>query len=166
MIAKQNIERQIKFLQEGKSALNVLEHLNFWSNFGLNFKDDSFVNLIMKDREVLHKLSEVLEKIEAYLMNFLNSPSVAKNEFVCDSRSKENSVNIEIALKFFDLFKNLSHTKLIQVLSKQTQKSFEKFFHKFNFLLKMDLNDYRDSLYGVLGYSYLDNKGNFSKIFI
>jgi hypothetical protein len=161
MLAKQNIEREIKNLQDCNSVLNILKHLNFWSNFGLNFRDTTFVDTILKDREVLYKLSEVLEKIEFYLLFFLNSSSFARDENACDLRLRENSVYIEIALKFFDMINNLSQSKLTRVLSKQRLKSFEKFFKTFNNLLKLDLNDYRASLYDVVGYSYLDNKGNF-----
>jgi len=161
MLAKQNIEREIKNLQDYKSVLSILNHLNFWSNFGLNFRDSTFVDTILKDREVLFKLSEVLEKIDFYLSFFLDSSQFAKDENACDLRLRENSVYIEIALKFFEIIENISHSNLNCVLSKQRLRSFEKFFKTFNNSLKLDLNDYRASLYDVVGYSYLDNKGNF-----
>ena len=69
ILAKNNIEDNLveDDLQEFR-AFSL--YSNFWTNFSLNFKDDTYVEAVMKNEMNLVMINRILSKI----LNFLSKP--------------------------------------------------------------------------------------------
>jgi hypothetical protein len=154
MIANENITKHINRIKLDGSFLSIIPDLNFWSNFSINFKDETFVMKIIKDKEIKKKLIDIFQKIDVFISCLLESNSIM---------IKDNNIVNEIMLKFFHLHQNILESELNIILLNQ---NFQRHFFNFMSFYGVDLKKYRKRLFEVKGYSYLDFKGKFCKFIL
>ena len=58
-----------KYIGEN-SIFNFYGDLLFWQNFGLNFKDPSYVHLIKQNEEITEKLKNIIKNLENLFIEF------------------------------------------------------------------------------------------------
>lgn len=97
---------------EDSETHNIALSLNFWLNFALNFKDDSFVDLFLLKNEdkvdfIIDELRSILKLICQFLYDNLNS----QEEFNKMMKNKYDKL-YELLMKFEILFDNLYNSNL------------------------------------------------------
>ena len=101
-----------KIIKNDNEIHKITSSFNFWLNFSLNFKDPSFVSLLLneKDERAIFskkKLKEILTLIVKFLYDNLNSEE-AYNKNMKNNHSKL----YELILKFKDIIDNVYNSNL------------------------------------------------------
>ena len=168
ILAKNNIEDNLvdDDFQEFR-AFSL--YSNFWTNFSLNFKDDTYVEAVMKNELNLVLINKILSKI----LDFLSKPLTSIGNiykwlldvFQC-AVGKKNSKFGAVILIFYQLFLNLKQSKLSDLLIVKNKLDLEDVFENYMKFSKINLKNFLDLIYEKEGYSFLDFKGNICKDYI
>ena len=155
-IAKENLEN----LFDNKNPDKILEinsSLNFWQNFALNFKDPSFIQiLLMKNNEKIEYSNKILSDIINLFINFLEKNfSDYENSHKITNQKIDNL--FELIIRISEILDNI-HESYLNVLIKQDYKIY---LNKFSDIYQIDINKLKNVFYEKIGYSYLDFNGNF-----
>jgi hypothetical protein len=155
-IAKENLEN----LFDNKNPDKILEinsSLNFWQNFALNFKDPSFIQiLLMKNNEKIEYSNKILSDIINLFINFLEKNfSDYENSHKIINQKIDNL--FELIIRISEILDNI-HESYLNVLIKQDYKIY---LNKFSDIYQIDINKLKNVFYEKIGYSYLDFNGNF-----
>ena len=112
--AQQNITKILsdKIILKEEEIPKITSSFNFWLNFALNFKDTSFVNLLLKEKDDRakfnkDKLKEILAIIVKFLYDSLNSEE-AFNKMLKNNYSKL----YELILRLKDIIDNVYNCEL------------------------------------------------------
>ena len=112
--AQQNITKILsdKIIMKEEEIPKITSSFNFWLNFALNFKDTSFVNLLLKEKDDRakfnkDKLKEILTIIVKFLYDCLNSEE-AFNKMLKNNYSKL----YELILRLKDIIDNVYNCDL------------------------------------------------------
>lgn len=112
--AQQNITKILsdKIIMKEEEIPRITSSYNFWLNFALNFKDTSFVNLLLKEKDERakfnkDKLKEILTIIVKFLYDSLNSEE-AFNKVLKNNYSKL----YELILRLKDIIDNVYNCDL------------------------------------------------------
>ena len=112
--AQQNITKILsdKIILKEEEIPKITSSFNFWLNFALNFKDTSFVNLLLKEKDDRakfnkDKLKEILTIIVKFLYDSLNSEE-AFNKMLKNNYSKL----YELILRLKDIIDNVYNCEL------------------------------------------------------
>ena len=101
-----------KIIKNDSEIYEITSSFNFWLNFSLNFKDTSFVNLLLNKEDDRAKFSkdkllEIIKIIVKFLYDNLNS------EEAFNKMMKNNYQKLyELILKFKDIIDNVYNSKL------------------------------------------------------
>lgn len=68
---------------------NFYSDLLFWQNFGLNFKDPTYVHLIKQNEEITEKVKIIIKSLENLFIEFYKYDG--KSYFILELISKEGS---------------------------------------------------------------------------
>ena len=155
-IAKENLEN----LFDNKNPDKILEinsSLNFWQNFALNFKDPSFIQiLLMKNNEKIEYSNKILSDIINLFINFLEKNfSDIENSHKITNQKIDNL--FELIIRISEILDNI-HESYLNFLIKQDYKIY---LNKFSDIYQIDINKLKNVFYEKIGYSYLDFNGNF-----
>jgi hypothetical protein len=155
-IAKENLEN----LFDNKNPDKILEinsSLNFWQNFALNFKDPSFIQiLLMKNNEKIEYSNKILSDIINLFINFLEKNfSDYENSHKIINQKIDNL--FELIIRISEILDNI-HESYLNFLIKQDYKIY---LNKFSDIYQIDINILKNVFYEKIGYSYLDFNGNF-----
>ena len=155
-IAKENLEN----LFDNKNPDKILEinsSLNFWQNFALNFKDPSFIQiLLMKNNEKIEYSNKILSDIINLFINFLEKNfSDYENSHKITNQKIDNL--FELIIRISEILDNI-HESYLNFLIKQDYKIY---LNKFSDIYQIDINKLKNVFYEKIGYSYLDFNGNF-----
>lgn len=155
-IAKENLEN----LFDNKNPDKILEinsSLNFWQNFALNFKDPSFIQiLLMKNNEKIEYSNKILSDIINLFINFLEKNfSDYENSHKIINQKIDNL--FELIIRISEILDNI-HESYLNFLIKQDYKIY---LNKFSDIYQIDINKLKNVFYEKIGYSYLDFNGNF-----
>ena len=155
-IAKENLEN----LFDNKNPDKILEinsSLNFWQNFALNFKDPSFIQiLLMKNNEKIEYSNKILSDIINLFINFLEKNfSDYENSHKIINKKIDNL--FELIIRISEILDNI-HESYLNFLIKQDYKIY---LNKFSDIYQIDINKLKNVFYEKIGYSYLDFNGNF-----
>ena len=155
-IAKENLEN----LFDNKNPDKILEinsSLNFWQNFALNFKDPSFIQiLLMKNNEKIEYSNKILSDIINLFINFLEKNfSDIENSHKITNQKIDNL--FELIIRISEILDNI-HESYLNFLIKQDYKIY---LNKFSDIYQIDINILKNVFYEKIGYSYLDFNGNF-----
>ena len=155
-IAKENHEN----LFDNKNPDKILEinsSLNFWQNFALNFKDPSFIQiLLMKNNEKIEYSNKILSDIINLFINFLEKNfSDYENSHKIINQKIDNL--FELIIRISEILDNI-HESYLNFLIKQDYKIY---LNKFSDIYQIDINKLKNVFYEKIGYSYLDFNGNF-----
>ncbi len=112
--AQKNLSKILsdKFLMNDSEIYKITSSFNFWLNFSLNFKDTSFVDLLLNKEDDRAKFSkdklvEIIKIIVKFLYENLNS------EEAFNRMMKNNYHKLyELMLKFKDIIDNVYDSKL------------------------------------------------------
>ena len=112
--AQQNIAKILsdKIIMKEEEIPKITSSFNFWLNFALNFKDTSFVNLLLKEKDDRakfnkDKLKEIITIIVKFLYDSLNSEE-AFNKMLKNNYSKL----YELILRLKDIIDNVYNCDL------------------------------------------------------
>ena len=155
-IAKENLEN----LFDNKNPDKILEinsSLNFWQNFALNFKDPSFIQiLLMKNNEKIEYSNKILSDIINLFINFLEKNfSDYENSHKIINQKIDNL--FELIIRILEILDNI-HESYLNFLIKQDYKIY---LNKFSDIYQIDINKLKNVFNKKIGYSYLDFNGNF-----
>ena len=101
-----------KVITNESEISKITSSFNFWLNFSLNFKDSSFVNLLLFKKDdratfCINKLKEIIKLIVKFLYNNLKSEE-AYNRILKDNHTKV----YELLLKLKDIIDNVYNSDL------------------------------------------------------
>jgi hypothetical protein len=72
ILAKNNIEEKLN-LSDLNKFTEFTPFLNFWTNFSLNFKDQSFVEEVKKNKKNIELINKILAKVVVIFENSLTN---------------------------------------------------------------------------------------------
>ena len=155
-IAKENLEN----LFDNKNPDKILEinsSLNFWQNFALNFKDPSFIQiLLMKNNEKIEYSNKILSDIINLFINFLEKNfSDIENSHKITNQKIDNL--FELIIRISEILDNIQESYLNLLI----KKDYKIYLKKFSDIYQIDINILKNVFYEKIGYSYLDFNGNF-----
>ena len=155
-IAKENLEN----LFDNKNPDKILEinsSLNFWQNFALNFKDTSFIQiLLIKNNEKIEYSNKILSDIINLFINFLEKNfSDIENSHKITNQKIDNL--FELIIRISEILDNIQESYLNLLI----KKDYKIYLKKFSDIYQIDINILKNVLYEKIGYSYLDFNGNF-----
>jgi hypothetical protein len=155
-IAKENLEN----LFDNKNPDKILEinsSLNFWQNFALNFKDPSFIQiLLMKNNEKIEYSNKILSDIINLFINFLEKNfSDYENSHKIINQKIDNL--FELIIRISEILDNIQESYLNLLI----KKDYKIYLKKFSDIYQIDINILKNVFYEKIGYSYLDFNGNF-----
>ena len=155
-IAKEKLENLFDTRNPDK-ILEINSSLNFWQNFALNFKDPSFIQiLLMEKNEKIEYSKQILSDIINLFINFLEKNfSDYEN---CNKITNQKIDNLfELIIRITEILDNINESSL-NVLIK---KDYKIYLNKFSDIYQIDINKLKNVFYEKIGYSYLDFNGNF-----
>jgi hypothetical protein len=120
---------------------------------------------ILNNGYIKRKLSDVMTIIEKFLVENLSNCGkfiyLISVEVFSLTIGKKNQFFAEIIVKFFDLYKNISKSRISQIIDPERKKNFKFFFQNFKAFTNIPLKEFRETIFEKKGF-YLDFKGNFS----
>jgi hypothetical protein len=72
VLAKENIENNLNF-DDSQKFSSFTAYINFWTNFSLNFKDETFVDAVSRNEFNIVILNKILLIIEKFMENSLSN---------------------------------------------------------------------------------------------
>ena len=155
-IAKENLENLFDNKNQDK-ILEINSSLNFWQNFALNFKDPSFIQiLLMKNNEKIEYSNKILSDIINLFINFLEKNfSDIENSHKITNQKIDNL--FELIIRISEILDNIQESYLNLLI----KKDYKIYLKKFSDIYQIDINILKNVFYEKIGYSYLDFNGNF-----
>jgi hypothetical protein len=156
VIAKENLENLFDTSNPDK-ILEINSSLNFWQNFALNFKDSSFIKiLLIKKNEKIDYSNKILCDIINLLINFLEKNfSSYENCYKITNKKIDNLFELIIRIK--EILDNINDSLLNFLI----EKDYNIYLNNFSDIYQIDINKLKNVFYEKIGYSYLDFNGNF-----
>lgn len=71
-----------------------------------------------------------------------------------------------LLVRIYDILQNISDSTIENLPTLKSKENFDLFFNNFKTFSKISLDDYRNAMYKKVGYSLVDFKGKFGKIWI
>ena len=155
-IAKEKLENLFDTRNPDK-ILEINSSLNFWQNFALNFKDPSFIQiLLMEKNEKIEYSKQILSDIINLFINFLEKNFSNYENYHKITNQKIDNL-FELIIRITEILDNINESSL-KVLIK---KDYKIYLNKFSDIYQIDINKLKNVFYEKIGYSYLDFNGNF-----
>jgi len=157
-IAKEKLQNLFDTRNPDK-ILEINSSLNFWQNFALNFKDPSFIKiLLMENNEKIKYSNQILSDIINLFINFLEKNFSNYENYHKITNQKIDNL-FELIIRITEILDNINESSL-KVLIK---KDYKIYLNKFSDIYKIgiSINQLKNVFYEKIGYSYLDFNGNF-----